>query len=127
MLILQRYPINSEGNFGILFNNDGSKICFTCELPWLNNMPEISCIPTGLYNVVPYSSPLHNDVWQITDVPNRSAILIHPGNTVDDTHGCICVGAAIGKINNKLAVLNSQMTFAMLKQLFPANFQLTIQ
>lgn len=126
MLVLRRYPIDAVCTVGILY--DGlDMLCFTMELPWLNNQQELSCIPPGAYDVESYSSPLHPDVWQIINVPGRTAILIHPGNTVNDTHGCICVGASVGIVGKQLAVLNSQSTFAMLKQKLPAQFGLTIQ
>lgn len=73
------------------------KICETLERPNLHNQrddkttPEndSSCIPEGRYICKRYSSPKHPDTWEITGVPNRSKILLHPANTIDQLLGCI--------------------------------------
>ena len=38
-------------------------------------------------------------------------ILIHTGNTVDDTEGCLIIGDKIGVLNQKDAVLHSKATY----------------
>lgn len=81
---------------------------YTLELPWKNNRNQISCIPTGVYRCVPYSGTQFKDVYHVEDVPNRDAILIHAGNTVDDIKGCILLGLSAGKIKDKEAVLESR-------------------
>ena len=52
-----------------------------------------TAIPEGVYNVVLRTSPRLGIVvpW-IEDVPDFTAIQIHPGNTAADTLGCILVG-----------------------------------
>jgi hypothetical protein len=44
-------------------------------------------------------------------VPDRDGILFHPGNTIDDTEGCIILGIAFGKLGPQRAILNSGQTF----------------
>jgi hypothetical protein len=39
-------------------------------------------------------------VWEVLNVPGRSAILFHAGNTDEDTRGCILVG--FGVLQGKL-------------------------
>jgi Family of unknown function (DUF5675) len=126
MTSLTRFKSDENGTFGILKDDNGSKIAYTCEEPWLDNSPDRSCIPTGAYQVEPYSSPKFSDVWQITGVPGRGAILIHNGNTINDTHGCVLVGDSLGVIGGLPAVLNSVKTLAYLKGILPGSFRLVI-
>src|ERR1019366_1847178 len=124
MITLERFQSDEMVTLGHLLDENSEILCYTLELPWLNNQHEISCIPLGIYNVEPYSSPLHPDVLHVLNVPDRTAILIHPGNTVADVRGCICVGDSLGTIHGVQAVLNSQKTFAMLKEKLPDSFEL---
>lgn len=97
---LQRNKFSDLVTFGELrFDNGAHPPIFTLELPFLNNIPDKSCIPQGLYNVIPYSSPKHPNVWEVLAVPDRKDILIHIGNYASkvnehksDTLGCILVG-----------------------------------
>ena len=74
----------------------GERLCYTLEPPDKNNKRNISCIPYGSYGCKPYSSRRFPDVWKICDVPNRSYILIHAGNYVRNTKGCVLVGLTQG-------------------------------
>jgi hypothetical protein len=105
----------------------GAHVCFTCELPWRDNAPETSCIPAGIYPCVPHNSPAHPGTWELQNVPNRSEILIHNGNTERDSLGCIVVGNEFGTIDGLPAVLNSQSTLGVLRKTLPQAFQLEIR
>lgn len=50
---------------------------------------------------------LHDLIW-VLDVPNFQYILIHWGNTDDDSDGCIIVGSQLGIVNKQEAVINSR-------------------
>ena len=80
---------------GKLFLN-GEEFCDTLELPWKQNQRNISCIPAGEYDArlrLPRESATREYIHLlIKDVPNRSYILVHIGNTTSDTQGCILVG-----------------------------------
>lgn len=57
----------------------------------------------------------HELIW-IMDVPNFEYVLLHWGNTDDNTEGCLIVGSSVGKIVDQGAVLNSRVYY---KQLYP--------
>ena len=68
----------------------GRLITYTIELPWLDNLTQISCIPEGRYELVKRWSPKFNRHLQIMNVSRRSNILIHPANdALHELKGCI--------------------------------------
>lgn len=77
---------------------DGKAECFTCEDVARAagvKVPGETAIPRGVYNViVTPSQRFKRDLPLVENVPGFSGIRIHPGNTADDTEGCILVGAA---------------------------------
>ncbi len=92
----------------------------TLEPPWKNNQIDKSCVPRGAYNCVylPRSaSGKYKRVYHIQGVENRSGILIHNGNIVDHTLGCVLLGLKHGKIGRKAAVLNSRSAMAKLNRI----------
>lgn len=123
---LQRTSSDSSGTFGQLSDEIGRMLCFTVELPWLDNHPQTSCIPNGTYNVINYDSPKHGSVWQIMNVPNRSNIEIHAANTIRDLLGCVGTGDSMGTVDGLPAVMNSVKTLAYLKIVLPEVFKLVI-
>jgi hypothetical protein len=65
----------------------------TLEPPWKNNQPKVSCIPAGVYEVIITLSPRFGRLMpHLLNVPNRTEIEFHYGNTVSDTEGCVLVG-----------------------------------
>jgi hypothetical protein len=98
---------------GLLTVVDNEEILFSCktlELPWINNLPNFSCIPKGKYIIekvtmtnYPVIAKAHPNSFYVKDVPNRSGILIHPFNFVAGNHieskGCISPGMSFGDIN----------------------------
>lgn len=130
-LFLERTVSGDNGTFGTLTMQDENsaiqQLCLTCELPWKNNFPGESCIPTGTYDCIPHHSEKFPNTWEVTGVRGRSAILIHIGNTIRDTEGCILVGDKFGIVHELPAVLNSRVTMGMLRSILPPKFTLTIQ
>ena len=52
-----------------------------------------TCIPFGTYQIVLYDSPHFKRILpKLLNVPDYSDILIHAGNTVKDTRGCLLPG-----------------------------------
>jgi hypothetical protein len=123
---LQRVCGSDKGTFGVLIKDEMTPLCVTCELPWKDNQKKISCIPAGTYKCEPYTSAKYPNVWQVTNVPNRDAILIHAGNTIKDIEGCILVGQSFGTLSGLPAVLVSGQTLARLQDILPDKFNLTI-
>lgn len=57
-----------------------------------------TAIPCGIYKVIITKSPhFKMNTPRLVDVENYSGVLIHPGNWVTDTLGCILVGFQRGK------------------------------
>lgn len=101
----------------------GMPLCFTIELPWLQNEPQWSCIPEGQYQLVKrYSQKFH---WHLhlIDVPGREWILIHPANNaLLELKGCIApvtqlTAPGVGSQSRQaLALLVDQADRAILQQ-----------
>lgn len=89
---LKRVASTLSAVYGVLIGPDGVPFTLTLERPWLNNQPNVSCIPNGRYACKRISSPHFGDVFEVTDVPGRTHILLHKGNFVADSEGCILVG-----------------------------------
>lgn len=97
------YP--EDGILGTLFV-DGVKICSTLELPWRDNQDNTSCIPAGVYDLRKIKSPHFGIVFEVLNVKDREDILIHSGNNVEDTLGCILLAEKWGKLHKRNAILN---------------------
>ena len=122
---LHRDIETDDGTFGTL-NLNGKVLCHTLEDRWRDNEPRVSCIPKGRYLCVPHNGAKWKNVWEITRVPNRSAILIHSGNTEFNTVGCVLVGTAVGKIDTKYGLVGSRDALDKLRKQLPYKFWIEI-
>jgi hypothetical protein len=78
-----------NGTNGELFCN-GKRICFTIELPWLDNRPTVSCIPEGRYELEKYFSEHFGIHLHVKAVAGRSMVMIHAANdALEELWGCI--------------------------------------
>ncbi len=94
-LLIIRDTFTENSTIGKLFIN-GEFFCDTLENPYINNERNISCIPAGQYKVrlrLARESATRDYLHLLVqEVPSRSYILFHRGNTAKDTRGCILVG-----------------------------------
>ena len=100
---LYRYSIQDQTTLGFITLDDKFK-CYTLENSLLK-------IPTGKYKIgyrktggfhKKYSKrffSIHEGMLEIKNVKGRKYILIHTGNKIEDTKGCILVG---NSTNNNL-------------------------
>lgn len=137
---LTRIPQATQ-TLGKLIVRENNAVIFDCdtiELPWLDNKPQISCIPKGVYNVVYRESAKYPRHYHIQNVPNRSFILIHQANYVGsknpatrkpDLLGCIGVGRGYADLNGD-GIVELTRSNPTLKQMLAAigtkSFTLTI-
>lgn len=109
-IILKR--INYAPTYTLGFIKHKDFFCFTLEpakkvikvddLKWQMQYPEEvpdlipvgkGCIPRGTYPIEwEWSEKFQDKLWELKNVPGRSEIKVHAGNTVGDTEGCILVG-----------------------------------
>ena len=89
---------------------------FTLENP-KRATPVDSLIPAGVYTCKPHHSERYPETYEITGVPGRTAILIHPGNFESHTTGCVLVGLSAGIMTNRVAVMQSKQAMIELRKL----------
>ena len=107
LLTLLRIAQSEKGTFGVL--RDGAiPFAVTCEEPWRDNSPNISCIPLGRYVCKRIVSPHFGGTFEITNVPGRTHVLFHKGNTTDDTQGCILVAEEFAGTNATPMIASSK-------------------
>jgi hypothetical protein len=115
---LVRYAYLPHATLGFLMAPDLRRLA-TIEEPWHENPNGpggsrlefervASCVPDGVYRLIPHDSAKHGAVWALVnpevgvwhqprDVPQRrawgrDAVLIHVANSTADIEGCIGVG-----------------------------------
>lgn len=124
---LLRVGQSNRGTFGVLRQQE-IPFALTLERPWVDNQANISCIPAGSYTCQRIRSPKFGDTFEVTNVPNRSHVLFHKGNTVEDTHGCILVAEEFSGTFDHPMLASSQRGFGELMQLLDGRttFELVI-
>jgi len=83
---LVRNESDSNGTFGTLTCPSG--LSFVTLEP-------IEPIPEGSYQVIWTDTPIHGMIYELQNVPGHTGILIHVGNIVANTLGCILLGEVI--------------------------------
>lgn len=116
----------------------GGQEFFTLEPPRLapfgasgelkENARNLCCIPEGEYELAPLTksgSGKYSNVFWVKDVPERSGILIHNGNLVKHTKGCILIGMEQGRLVGEIAILASREARDKLWELKPTSIRIT--
>lgn len=108
-LLLERRFKGDGYTIGSLYVN-GEKFCDTLEdrvrdlADGESKVPGETAIPEGRYRVIVNRSPkFGRDLPRLLDVPQFEGVLIHRGNSAEDSAGCILVGE--NKVKGK--VINS--------------------
>lgn len=123
---LTRFYAGPFVTLGLLKINNEHKPIFTLERAWQDNKNDVSCIPTGCYKVVPFSSLEHPNVFKLLEVPDRDGVLIHVGNYTSNTKGCILVGLGVNGVTPMVS--NSDEAMMFLRSLIGNDtFTLTIE
>jgi hypothetical protein len=125
-VVLTRIHETKTQTIGYMIVDD--LLVFTLELPYRDNQRNISCVPKGTYDVVKRSSFKYANHLHLTNVPDRSLILIHQGNFNTQTQGCILAGLSLTDINKDgcLDVSESTKAMSLLNRKLPDNFNLKI-
>jgi hypothetical protein len=104
--VLDRFAYTPMGVFGEL-TIDGVT-CYTVERPWLDNRPNESCIPEGVYGI---ELGMYNNggypAYEIMNVPDRSLIKMHIANNMNDVVGCVGLGTGLWYHQDLWSVSNS--------------------
>ena len=115
--LLQRLETSNHGTFGRLSIDGVSQKFFTGELPWRENLSNVSCIPAGRYRCVwTLSARFRRHLYLVAPVLGRAGIRIHAANLCGDSslglrsqlNGCVALGERLGSIDGQRAVLLSQ-------------------
>lgn len=82
--LLRRYdPEGTNGELKLV-------VCNTIELPWLQNLRNVSCIPEGQYELKLRTTAKRGQHLLVLNVKGRDGILIHPANDASkELRGCI--------------------------------------
>lgn len=108
---LKRVSHTELGTFGVMLYK-AIPFCVTLELPWKDNIKNISCILEGTYSV----GQIDNDTaFDILSVPGRTGIQIEVANTVSQLKGCIAIGESFEPLAGYPAVRDSKLAFSRLK------------
>ena len=126
-LVITRIYQTDEATHGLcgLFDADGKMLqsFHTLELPWKQNQRNVSCIPEGSYLASREYHTKKGHVFRLHNVEGRSGILIHVGNSLDDTEGCILLGLTSDLISHVVAKSTVAMkTLNLYPSLFRGSF-----
>lgn len=85
---LVRFLSDAKGTLGHI-TIGGEPVCFSVERPWVRNIKTVSCIPPGRYSISEHKSASKGLCWKLGGTAPREHILLHVGNTMGDSRGCI--------------------------------------
>lgn len=105
-LLRQYLPKQTLGVFVVPLEPAGLWVCKTLELPWKQNLNNVSCIPDGEYRCEWTQSPRMSQergspyfTYEVKHVPKRTGIRIHAANFYHQLLGCIALGNSHKDLN----------------------------
>lgn len=116
VILVNRHKEGNKQTFGTCTILDGDQPLFvsmSLERGWVDNIQNISCIPTGEYRMeFEYSNKFGTKLWEIKDVPGRSECKFHSANYWKQLNGCIALGVQPSDINydGYMDITNSKET-----------------
>src|SRR5262249_10511743 len=93
---IERKFRSEECSSGYLSIN-GKAMCYVLERPWLDNLPEISSIPAGTYAASVRIDGSKGWRIELKNVPERTNVQLHIGNTTADSIGCLLPGMELDR------------------------------
>jgi len=91
--IIYRFEKTDKGTISVNLIDTGdasyNQFGYNIELPYLDNHRNVSCIPSGVYTFQKIVRADRSEAIEILNVHNRTHILVHSGNYMKDTQGCI--------------------------------------
>ena len=127
LIVLLRIEHGESETIGVLVIDEKIE-CLILEAPDLNNQKNISCIPVGIYDCEKYYSTKYGcECARLLNVPDRTYISIHYGNTAIDTDGCLLPGKHTGYLYGERAVVSSKSALKGILNKLPDTFRLEIK
>lgn len=129
MLIkLRRTRENGKSTIGELIAENDNRICFTLEDAFHDpKIPGGTRIPAGTYPIKlrteggfhqrylkRFGPEFHKGMLWLRDVPNFEFILVHLGNSIADTDGCVLTGHQVvepNKPDEPFSIIGSEVAY----------------
>lgn len=119
MEVILKRTYYENGTNGKLYHGK-QLVCFTIELPWLQNRRNVSCIPEGSYEIRKRYTKTRGSHLILEKVSDRSGILMHPANNaLKELKGCIAPvnkldAPGIGSLSQKATEKLQNLLFEVL-------------
>ena len=133
IIALKRFQYSETETMGVLILPDLT--LYTIERPWVSvkahkgGKPFHSCVPDGLYELLPFSSDKYPETWVLQskimsvyayrgDVPKtggRYTCVFHVGNYARDIEGCVAPGLSRVIMSGQNAVASSRDAMGLLR------------
>lgn len=118
-VIIQRHRVTKDYSLGRCYikheNGKVDPIGVSLERGWQDNKANISCVPTGNYELkLEYSPRFEKSLWELKGVPNRAECKFHSANFWRQLNGCIALGHDFDYIDgdDDLDITHSRDTMA---------------
>jgi hypothetical protein len=113
----------------------GEQVFDAIGQPDNHDQPDHSCIPLGLYQLVPHDTAAHPDTWAMVNpalgvthepadpipddctYPHRFACLLHPANFAHQLQGCFAPGMGRSLAGGMWMVTDSRMAFTAIQEM----------